>query len=307
MNTFLRGGVITVVLASALALGGCAPDPAAMAANTADIPTMQGPVIKPVASPYAPALACISKIPITPTLLVGVGKIVDKTNKFSTASDAAAGGYVSQGAGDMMVSSLAKLGVQVVDLSSYYQHQVDWYANKGAPMGAGVKMPQFMVQGSISALDLNYISDVKQLQLFGIGPRGRAYRSSVRMDLRLTTMPFTPSINGRLDPRRATVGGVVAATSSINKQVIGVEDGLVGGNLIGHGNGLTFMAVNFGQNQHEQLQAIVGNMDDYAAGDLVLGLLRRQRLDANQVNSCQKLLDNPYGTSAKKDQSASAG
>ena len=293
---YLRGGIVVAFMA-ALSLAGCAPSPDSMtAAADASVPPWKGPPIQPVASPYAPALACISKIPLTSTLLIGVGKIVDKTNKFSTSSTDAAGGYVSQGAGDMMVSSLSKLGVQVVDLSPFYQKQVDWYAGKGAPMGGGVKMPQLIVQGSISALDLNYISDVKQLQLFGIGPRARAYRSSVRMDLRLTTMPFTPAINGRLDPRRATVGGIVAATSSIDKQVVGVEGGLAGADFIGHGNGLTFMALNLGQNRHEKLQAVVGTMDDYAAGDLVLKLLRRQHLYPHQAQTCQQLLDNPYGS-----------
>ncbi|OGG85978.1 hypothetical protein A2392_03195 [Candidatus Kaiserbacteria bacterium RIFOXYB1_FULL_46_14] len=278
------------LLLTAAALAGCATTTEKTTPKTATV--LRGPVTTKVAGPYEAAKACVASIPEVASIRVGVGVIQDLTGKTNIQTDGT-GSFITQGATDMATTSLAELGVQVVELSFTYKQNVDWYAAKGVK--GSIKQPQFIVMGSVTALDFGTYGTVGELSIYGVGPRARAYRATGRMDLRLVTLPYGN-----------TTGGSVQAVSAFQKEFLAVETGLGAASFIGSGEGLTFASFNVGSSQREPMQATIGYMTDYGSVDLVLKLLDKLGLQKTKVAECRKLLVDPYAPTGHKIQVAKA-
>ena len=273
-----------ILLLAATALAGCATT-TSETTTPKTTTALRGPVTTQVSGPYEAAKACVAKIPEVASIRVGVGAIQDLTGKTNIQTDGT-GSFITQGATDMATTALAELGVQVVELSFTYKQNVDWYAAKGVK--GSIKQPQFIVMGSVTALDFGTYGTVGEMSIYGVGPRARAYRATGRMDLRLVTLPYGN-----------TTGGSVQAVSAFQKEFLAVETGLGAATFIGKGDGLTFASFNVGSSQREPMQATIGYMTDYGSADLVLKLLDKLGLQKAKVAECRKLLVDPYRPASK--------
>ncbi len=221
---------------------------------------IKGPPVRNVVGPYDRAKACMAQIPEVKSIKITVGEIKDTTGQVNLA-EGGTGTFITQGATDMFNSTLAEIGVQLVELSSEYRSTVDWLGSK--KIKGSIKTPQFVVMGSISALSFTQ-SSVLEARVFGAGPKAKVHRAFGRMDVRLVTLPF-----GK------TAGGVTVAYSSVDKQFVAVEGEVGVGTFIGAGSGLTYASFRIGASKREPMQHAIGFMVDYASVDLVALLLEQ--------------------------------
>lgn len=244
-----------------------------------------GPPVQSVSGPYDAAKACIAQVPEIKGVRVAVGNINDTTGKLNVA-EGGTGSFITQGATDMFHSTLAEIGVQLVELSPEYRGTIDWLASKDVK--GGIKTAQFIIMGSIPALDF-LPGSVVEASYRGVGPKHRAYQAIGRMDVRLTTLPFG-----------TTAGGVVVASSSVDKQFMAVETEFGVGTFVGAGTGLSYASFRIGEGKREPMQYTIGFMVDYTAVDLLSKMLEQLSAEGKikdrraQIGACRKLLDDPY-------------
>lgn len=285
----MRKSLMTAVSLAAMLASGCTTT-----AMHTPVPLVEGPPVQTVSGPYDAAKACIAQVPEVKGIRIAVGDIKDTTGKLNIA-EGGTGSFITQGATDMFHSTLAEIGVQLVELSPEYRSTIDWLASKNVK--GGIKTAQFIVMGSIPSLDF-LPGSVMELSVRGIGPKHRAYQAVGRMDVRLTTLPF-----GR------TAGGVVAASSSVDKQFMAVETEFGVGTFVGGGSGLSYVSFRIGAGKREPMQHAIGFMVDYASVDMLGKLLEQLSAEGkikdrrSQISECRRFLENPY---AKEVQVASA-
>jgi curli biogenesis system outer membrane secretion channel CsgG len=205
---------------------------------------VQGPPIQDITTPFDTALSCLSgKIPEGATFAVGV--IADNTGKEQYA-DSGTGKMVTQGAGDMVQSSLFQAGVRVVNRRdpNIPIAESNWgLRNMGDQTAA-----DFFVSGSINSLD--YIpGGGASVKIAGVGPEYRQTRILIGMDLALTN-----SFNGE-----------VIANIPLQKQIFANETGMSSGRFIG----TTLVDVDAGAMQREALHHVLRQMLSYATLDLL--------------------------------------
>jgi hypothetical protein len=237
-NASMRTGL----LACCIALTGCAPGIVTSRSDNARL--IQGPPIQDITTAFDTALSCLSgKIPANATFAVGA--IADNTGKEQYA-DSGTGKMVTQGAGDMVQSSLFQAGVRVVNRRdpNIPIAESNWgLRNMGDQTAA-----DFFISGSINSLD--YIpGGGASVKIAGVGPEFRQTRILIGMDLALTN-----SFNGE-----------VIANIPLQKQIYANETGFGAGRFIGS----TLVDVDAGAMEREALHYALRQMLSYATLDLL--------------------------------------
>jgi hypothetical protein len=278
----LIAGVLTSATLAGCTAGGDLSKPVALVKGP--------PVQSSSAGPYENALHCLAAIPETKSIRVAVGEILDETGKLNVA-EGGTGAFVPKSATDMFYASLVDLGVKAVELTPEYQRTIDWLASK--QVKGGIMTAQFIVLGSIPSLDF-LPGSVAEFSVYGAGPKHRSYQAVGSMNVRLVTLPYN-----------RTVGGVVVAESSVQKQFAAVENEFGVGTFVGTGAGLTFASFRIGASEREPMQYAVGYMADFAAADLVAKLLTQlseeKRITDRRaaIAACRSLLKDPYHTAPR--------
>ncbi|MEY2665709.1 MAG: hypothetical protein RLZZ480_814 [Candidatus Parcubacteria bacterium] len=216
----------------------------AEARSTKNIPRTSPP--REVVDPYQSALSCIAT-KLTPeqrATSIGVLYFADRAGKEAYAPEGASGKFLSQGSEDMLLNSLAATGMTVVEAGPTYRAMIDWTTPKlrGSNQPANVVLADIVVQGSYTTFDFN-TSQVNEIFILGIGGGTRAYSVTYTADLRATSMP-----GGKLP------GGVVMATLSLEKNVVGRETRAGVAAFFGPANSSTFVELNINHQKRELMQ-----------------------------------------------------
>ena len=176
-------------------------------------------------SPYKEVLNCVASQLTDQQRGMGwtVGDIPDRTGQINMVADAGTGTFSTQAANDLMLTSLSKTGVTVVDSGQVFQQRVDWYLPKEAaglvgdgntyrshnpatgavtttssiPVMPGTIMPpRYLVQGAISSLDFvpggGITANVAIIQ-------GQHLKNALRIgiDMHVTHFPVGPEMGGQ--------------------------------------------------------------------------------------------------------------
>lgn len=222
---------------------------------------IEGPPVKTSSGPYDSALRRLSLIPEVSSLRITIGAVTDATGKLNIAQGGS-GSFMTQGAHDMFCSSFALAGVQLVELSPDYRGTIDWMSGKN--MKGSIRVPQFIIMGSITALDF-LPGQVAELTISGIGPKVKTHRALGRMDIRMVTIPSDQM-----------VGGVVVASSSVDKQYVAVENEFGISSFLGtEGYSATHFSLRIGEGKREPLQITTGFMVYYSTAELLCQLLEK--------------------------------
>lgn len=217
---------------------------------------------KEIVSPYADAKACVAKIIAPLHLRIGVETIRDKTGKVSMANGGS-GKFETDGATDMLYTSLRDMGVEVNEMSSEYRSLVDWYKAKNA--GNDLAFPEYAISGGITAMDFSP-GVARDFSLAGIGGNDRAYRAHVRLDLRAEALTCTS----------ANQIGEVAASAPVEKDFYAFEKGAGFGRFIGDGKGQTFTELAYQKGEREAIHMATGAAEEFSAIKLLLQIAHKR-------------------------------
>lgn len=276
----------TIVSAASLALA-----PAAhAAADNKNTPLLVGPPVTDIVSPYLPALTCIKQSLTEQQKLTTftVMSFVDKTGKTNYVSDSGTGAFSTQGADDMIYTSLGLAGVQVTDMSPMQRAMMDWSLQKlaahnmsavatGLPrISVGFKFPDVSISGAITTFDINMSSGGFGIRVAGIGADRHKARILVGMDARLVEMAGGERLNGI--PMEA---GRQAAVARISKQIVGYENSGGATGFFGGGLG-TLIEFDLGTRQNEAIQYMERTMAD--------GLVARLLIQYFGITACDEHL-----------------
>ncbi|MAL80043.1 MAG: hypothetical protein CMN55_13185 [Sneathiella sp.] len=202
MNTTL----IKVVLAP-LFISGC------IATSGENVTLIKGPPVETVQTPYDRLVGCIAAAhPMRGVW--AVGDIVDATGKFS-AEYAGTGKYITQGAGDMMQTTLLQAKAETI-VNRRDPRPLLAEINLGIRNPKNLMVMDYYITGSINTLDF-IPGAAAEVTVAGIGPRYRQNRAVVGLDLHLT---------------EAGTSRVLAATQ-ISKQIYADEAGFGIGRFFG--------------------------------------------------------------------------
>lgn len=180
-----------------LALAGCAP-------ATANLALIDGPPISDVQTPFDAALVCLDGR-ISKNLAFAVGNIADATGR-EQFGDGGSGKFVTQGAANIVQSSLFKTGVTLInrrDLSVPIQE-----GQLGVRSLQTQRPADLFVSGTITTLDF-IPGGGAFLAIGGVGPRYRQSRIAVSLDLAMTSAQT----------------GQIVANIALNKQIFADEFG----------------------------------------------------------------------------------
>lgn len=232
-------------------------------------------------SPYRQAMICARGVVTESPISIGVIDVLDKTNKYNF-TQGGTGSFMTQGATDMLYTSLAELGVIAVDTSIPFRAAIDWYVGKGVRMN--IELPSYVLHGSLDALDL-LPGTVEYFGIAGFSKEKTAYEAIGRLDLRMNKFLAQDGGSGRL------VGG-----RAFEKRFYAVEDRAGFARFIGGGSGLTSVGFEISEGDRTPIQYTTGWLIDYAATTLVLSEIIRLNAGTNQpladrAISCQTLLD----------------
>lgn len=250
-------------------LSGCAiSDAADMAKNKVshNYAVLEGMPMYQNSTPYSRSLQCIAQNVFGPTgkgsskgrFTLAVGQIKDLTGKYDYEN----GGYkVTQGASDMLVSSLFKTNafhvvernnMEITELERSLSAQKlvrkfdKWGKPKVRPVTAGeVVGSDYKVVGSINELNYNISTGGGEASIAGIGAGARRYVADIGVDLFLVN----------------TVTTEVVDSVSIKKQLVGFET-KAGVYRFWNNN---LFDINVGEKKQEPLQLAVRAAMEYAA------------------------------------------
>jgi curli biogenesis system outer membrane secretion channel CsgG len=162
-------------------LAGCSLPPSMFTKSTANANLVQGPPIEDVVTSFDKGLSCLrGRIPRN--VIFAVGGVTDATGKESYA-DGSTGKFVSQGASEMVQSSLFRAGVSVVNRRDAGISIME--ANWGIRDIKRQVPVNFYISGSINSLDFIPGGGFSG-QIAGIGPSYRQSRILVALDLTMT-------------------------------------------------------------------------------------------------------------------------
>jgi curli biogenesis system outer membrane secretion channel CsgG len=238
-------------------------EPASAIAATKSAPIPSG-APREIVNPYKPALECLAT-QLTPEqrdISIGVSYLLDRTGRDSYSQDSAAGKFLAQSGDDVLITSLAMTGMQVVEYNPAYRQSFDWQLPKMLSAGRKVdaSFPDIVISGSFSSLDFGS-SKVGELYVFGIGGGARAYSIRYTMDMRATAMP-----TGRFP------SGKVLATLALEKDVTGREKKAGVAGFFGNQGDSTYVEFNFNTQKRELLQYSQRYMISRAAFGIVANL-----------------------------------
>lgn len=235
-------------------------------ARDRNIPIPIGPPIEDVVTPFDQALSCI-KGKVNPGIIFAVGQVVDATGKESY-SEGANGKFVTQGAGEMVQSSLFRAGVSVVNRRdpNIAITETQW----------GIRDLQqqvpvnFYISGSINSLDF-IPGGGFSATVAGAGPRFRQNRILIGLDLSMTDA-FT---------------GRIVANVPLQKQIFSRELGASVGRFFGD----TLVSLDMGGLEREALHFAMRQMLSLATLQL-LGQLMNEAAFA----PCMEQINPIFGT-----------
>ncbi len=273
---------IVGVAISSIILGACATT----SSLSKGVNLVQGPAIQNVTGPYDAAKACVSRIPETSSISIGVGSVRDVTGRMSVINNGN-GSFLPIVATKMMESSLAGDGVKLIDVSNSYRQLVNWYGSKGVLKGAKLFIPQYLVDGTISSLDF-LPGRATSFTFAGVGARSHTYVAIGRADFSLSTFPTG-----------GAAGGFIVATTKVAKEFTAIENGFGTYEFVGGGTGARYASFSINNGAREPMQYAVGYMTDYASVVLVTKLLETLIHDGKvpvnrlkNINECLTILHN---------------
>lgn len=286
------------LLVTAFALGGCA---STMAPFDKTLAMVKGPEpeITGKFSTQSKMMCVASSLrPSQRSVSFGVIAAPDKTGKANFAGNDATGSFNTQGASDMVTSSLGRAGVRIVELGPEYRAILDWGLIKASQglIGTGVKQPatEFVKdeKGNIvkdeNGAPKEYATQIPNIPL----RKGTVFPVRYGVYGSIDGLDFVPGggvsagafgasagynqnrAQLRIDLRLVempvgdSVGGRVVATTTVKKEV--VNDG-VQISLSRYFGSATPVLANFdaGAQRREALQDSTGDMLDLAIADLL--------------------------------------
>ncbi|WP_293958541.1 CsgG/HfaB family protein [Sneathiella sp.] len=250
MRTILKTAALLPLL-----LTGC------IATSQENIELTEGPPVQTLVTPYDRLIGCISQN----ARLYGVwavGDIVDATGKFS-AEYAGTGKFVSQGAGDMMQTTLMKAKAERV-VNRRDPRPVISEIQLGIRDAKQFTLMDYYITGSVNTLDF-IPGAAAEVTVAGIGPRYRQNRAIVGLDLHLT------------DARTSEV----LAAVNISKQIFADEAGFGIGRFFGD----TLVDLDISGQSREPLQLSLRSMLQFGLYEMLA------QLNPNIKGSCQEIVD----------------
>lgn len=213
----------------------------------------------------------------------GVIEVADRTGVVNSSGPDGFGYLNTQGAGDMLVSSMGKFGIRIVEVGPAYRAALDWMLGKTGVgltgdgteyvgMGAGgqrvVSRNTPLVKGTVAPMEIGIYGAITasdplpgggaKVGILGASLGGSQNRIQQRIDLRAVRMTVG-----------TTIGGEVIATTTIEKQVVqdSVELNLT--RYFDIGESPTLVTVEAGSARREPLKFSTGAMLDLAMADLL--------------------------------------
>ena len=185
---------LLATLPLAFALGACATLPPPVAEDGNYVDPIGGALVTDNPTLYSDALACLATwYTSKPDLRIAVGHIHDATNT-TTATD---GGFITDGASLMLISTLAKAGVSQVERYDMQvaKDDIKYAMDKllGHPseeqfkkLAAGrVRSADYYIVGGISELNFNIRANSGEIKTSELGLGMRYAVLNIAMDLRL--------------------------------------------------------------------------------------------------------------------------
>lgn len=255
-----------IMAIAAVSISGCSLVPPSVTRSRTDkAELVVGPPVEDVVTAFDDALTCV-RGKVQPGITFAVGQIVDATGKESYA-EGATGKFVTQGAGEMVQSSLFRAGVSVVNRRdpNILIVETQWGIRDLTQ-----QIPvNFYISGSINSLDF-IPGGGFSVQLAGAGPRYRQNRILIGLDLTMTDA-FT---------------GRIVANVPLQKQIFSREVGASMGRFFGE----TLVSLEMGGQEREAVHFALRQMLSFATFEL-LG----QLMNADTFAPCKEKVSPFYG------------
>lgn len=255
---------------AAFSILGCSFVPAdVLSSRAVNIGMVEGPPIEDVVTAFDDALSCLQG-KIQPGITFAVGQIIDATGK-ETYAEGGTGKFVTQGAGEMVQSSLFRAGVTVVNRRD---PNIPVVETQWGIRDLSQQMPvNFYISGSINSLDF-IPGGGFSVQVAGAGPRYRQNRILIGLDLTMTDA-FT---------------GRIVASVPLQKQIFSQEVGASMGRFFGE----TLVSLEMGGQEREAVHFAMRQMLSFATFEL-LG----QLMSVSTYAPCKAKVDVFFGAIAK--------
>ena len=250
---------ISSILLISLLLTGC------IGFGDKNISQPKGPPVQSLITPYDQLIACVAENNIMPGVWA-VGEIIDATGKFSSEY-AGTGKYVSQGAGDMMQTSLMQAKAETV-VNRRDPRPIISEIQLGIRDTKQFVRMDYYITGSINTLDF-IPGAAAEVTIAGIGPRYRQNRAIIGLDLHLT------------DARTSKV----LAAVNISKQIFADEAGFGIGRFFGD----TLVDLDVNVQNREPLQLSLRSMLQFGLYEMLSERSPELR------DSCQQIVDSVEG------------
>lgn len=252
------------LLLAAVALSGCSWFPG-MASLSSDAELVQGPPIVDISTPFDQALECLQG-KVGPQVAFAVGEVLDHTGK-EQYTDGGTGKYVTQGAAEMVQTSLLRAGVTVLNRRhmGVAVDEVRW----GLRPTPATQRSTYFISGSINSLDFLPGGGFTAL-VGGIGPRYRQTRILISLDMFLTD---------------STTSQIVASVP-LQKQVFADELGFETYRFMGD----SLFNLDAGMMRREALNFALRQMLGLATFELLA-----QRMNPRSYLPCRQRIDQMYG------------
>ncbi len=253
-----------------LGLGGC------VTAADKNISLENGPPVTTISTPYDTLIRCVAEQNVMRGSWA-VGEILDQTGKVAVETDGT-GRFLSQGAGDMMQTTLLHAGAETT-VNRRDPRPVLMEIQWGLRQAKAFKPMDYYITGSINTLDF-LPGAAAEVTIAGIGPRYRQHRAIVGLDLHLTDARTTE----------------VISAINISKQIFAEEAGFG----IGRFFGTTLVDFDINGGNREPLQLSLRSMLQYS----LYKMLSRQH--PHLKTACQPIIDHIEGVEDREEQSAKA-
>ncbi|MDF2366455.1 CsgG/HfaB family protein [Sneathiella sp.] len=236
-----------------------------IATSSENVALPSGPPVQTLRTPYDTLVACVAE----KSKLRGVwavGEITDATGKFS-AEFSGTGRYVTQGAGDMMLTTLVQAKAESI-VNRRDPRPIITEIQLGLRDARQFVLMDYYITGSINTLDF-IPGAAAELTIAGIGPRYRQNRAIVGLDLHLTN---------------ARTSEVLAAVN-ISKQIFADEAGFGIGRFFGD----TLVDLDISGQNREPLQLSLRSMLQFGLYEML------SELNPDLRKNCQQIVDSVEG------------
>lgn len=278
-NSSLSRGLTVALVAISMGLSGCGSlnlltGTGATTPVSRNVSLPEGPPVEEIVTIFDEALECLrGHIPDGVTF--AVGEVVDATGRESY-SDGAAGRFISQGAGEMVQSSLFRAGAAVVNRRD---PQIIITDTQWGIRDISQQTPvNFYISGSINSLDF-IPGGGMSVTVAGVGPRFRQSRILVGMDLSMTD-----AFSGR-----------IVASVPLQRQMFSREAGASIGRFFGE----TLVSLDAGGQQREAVHFVLRQMVSLATFELV-----GQVVEPAHYRSCRASIEQFVGNQGLRENGA---